>query len=157
MTCAPPNQLQAGSIYDQQLSKVIGGDLVYGYRSLVYYTVCDQFGTPTGLDTPMNESFNGGLVNDWEDGNNWPDAKAENTPGKGGQFRDILQAASDGFTYLPQPLYPMCPLSSAPVMHINQIIKFGSQVSGEGVTIQTDTIQHYIDHGRHLNIVSPVT
>jgi hypothetical protein len=52
---------------------------------------------------------------------------------------------------------PQTPLSSTGVDYAPQTWRLGSNSIGAGVIVQTNTIQRYVDHGRHVPpIVSPV-
>jgi len=51
---------------------------------------------------------------------------------------------------------PQNPLSTTGVDYASQTWRLGSTTIGVGVIVQTDTQQRYVDHGRHLGIVSPV-
>jgi hypothetical protein len=123
-----------------------------GYKSQAIYTALSFFGV-TLNNIGVNETF-GTQVDDFS-GNNWP----PNTPGgltipSSNTFADTICAV--GPTLTPAPLTPQTPLSSEKIVHSAQSWFVGSVTSGTGVEVQTDTQQYYIDHGRHLTIVSPV-
>jgi len=54
------------------------------------------------------------------------------------------------------PPVPGGPLSIVLVDFGNQTWTVGSQLANQGVVVQTDVFQRYLDHGAHATIVSPV-
>ena len=121
-----------------------------GYKSQAIYTAQSFFGV-TLNNLGVNETFGKDVP---DASNNWP----ANTPGgltipSSDAFADTM--CSVGKTQTPAPLTPQNPLSSEKIVHSPQSWFVGSVTPGTGVEVQTDTQQYYIDHGRHLIIVSP--
>lgn len=128
-----------------------------GYLSLIGYEIDDQFGvnttTPDGGNAGINEKL-GPKTNSQP--NNWriPAEGGANT--SSGVFQDQLCTTTAVFTPNPQP--PQTPLTTNLVDQIGQVWFAGDSTNPadhKGCEVQTDTIARYIDHGRHINIVSP--
>jgi hypothetical protein len=133
-------------------------DTSRGWRSLIGYSIKDQFGTILPADVPLNEKFTSGWIIDYP-GTNWNtglNAGSINAPPSGWVDRLSPGVYPPGSgTNVPAALPPLSPLSTTTVMHVNQEWYIGSLDTGKGRRVQTDVIQFYVDHGRHLNIVSP--
>jgi hypothetical protein len=56
---------------------------------------------------------------------------------------------------VPEVEPPQSPLSGTKIDSDTQAWFVGSSENGQGLQVQTDTLQRYIDHGEHLSIVSP--
>jgi len=121
-----------------------------GFQSLVPYeiisflgveitniTVAEHFGTDVPAYT--NE--------------NWPLNTGSPITSTDGTFvDDICQVG----TFTPHPLPPQSPPSTTLIDQASQSWNIGSGSNGPGLIVQTDTLQRYIDHGRHTGITSPV-
>jgi hypothetical protein len=139
-----------------------------GYISKISYKIEDQFGRVLPRRVPVNESFwdpptdsNGILVGYGTDQNgviwdippntNWgPDPAADPA-----YMGDVI-AYRARIYQVPQTHLPSDPLDPEKVDHWTQEIRVGTTDLGKGVLVQRDTLQRYVDHGRHENIVSPV-
>jgi len=121
-----------------------------GYLTVVNYQVLDDTGTVMS-GYQVNERFPAGKVNDQP--NNWPNGAAGAINVTGTDWGDRLSVEGAGS---PNPQSPQSPLGTTKVYHRAQEWFVGSLTSGSGTKVQTDTIQLYLDHGEHHNIVSPV-
>jgi hypothetical protein len=115
-----------------------------GYLSETGWNLTDTCGySDAGLDG--NETF-GPLVPDAT--NQWAGPTAvpiyNPTSGWGDQIGHIGYAP-------PWPTNPQSPLTTIKIMHdYPWTLWVGSQASGSGVPVRSDTQQWYLDHGRHL-------
>ena len=125
-------------------------DSTWGYESDIYYTIKDQLGTDIPTTTGVNESWTTGVVNDYS-GTNWLRGSPGGSPTQGAVFYDKIQGAYTGYTPAAS-----CTGADSKVDHWGQEWWVGSQTSGSGTPVQTDTLQKYIDRGDHESIVSPV-
>jgi hypothetical protein len=125
-----------------------------GFQSELTYQIIDNLGYKMLTTVPVNESWTGSAVADYS-GENWGQNATANGNATDGQLTDtITQYDSTPGQWYPTPV---CPNNgSTPVVHWGQEWVVGSTTSGSGAPVQTDTLQKYLDHGRHLNIVSPV-
>ncbi len=119
------------------------------------YSKCDQ----RMFDISMNETFTGS-GNDWF-GNNWGTPEPYNWDSMNGTtFTDSVIFNLPDRTPAPErpgPLQnPPKPLSETKVTWATQEFRSGSNQSGVGVHVQTNQLQLYIDHARHLYIQSPI-
>jgi hypothetical protein len=130
-----------------------GGCPYGGFESDVYYEIYDNLGYPILGEVPTNESWTSAAQPDYTN-ENW----IQNTPNgftvTSGIFYDKM--GRSGTNWYPYPNCPGNPLSTTTVVHWGQEWWVGSQTSGSGAPVQTDTFQDYLDHGLHLSIVSPV-
>lgn len=145
------DRLTAGAIEDLASS-------TYGYETHVNYGVKDNFGNAPPYDIEINEHFPLPKTNDYP-GVNWqvgPAGAITVAAGGGGLFYDRLAPPllSQGPT--PIPVSPESPLSGIKIFHLDQQWRAGSSSIGVGYPMQLDVIQLYLDHGRHLSIVTPV-
>lgn len=126
-----------------------------GYVSLIHYSIRDQYGTQLPASVDGSEFFTSGNIADYS-GENWPTSGASGgTIPDPGNFTDQVGGPSLlGLT--PPAEAPNSPLSSTKVLHRTGQFQIGSTVSGQGIIVQTHTWQHWVDHGRHVNITSPV-
>jgi hypothetical protein len=145
------DRLAAGTIQDSASS-------TNGFDSHINYAVTDQFGSAPPYDTGINEFFPSPQQNDYA-GTNW----VGSAPGGitipqayQGQFFDELEGPliNGSPTPIPVPIVPQS--SGTKIFHLAQQWRAGSATPGVGYLSQTDSIQDYIDHGLHFNIVSPV-
>ena len=114
-----------------------------GFKSTIPYRIRDHCNNPLS-SIAVNEQF-GPFVNDTS--NNWPKPTPSNTSGFSGPgFSDVIGIWG---SYTPQPLVPQSPLTTTKVDHATQTFRVGSSTSGQGVQVQTNTHQKYLDHGRH--------
>ena len=104
-------------------------------------------------NVPVNETF--AKIADDYIGNNWPTyVPLPSVANYLGQFRDCILAIGPSAT--PPTLPPQAPPGSVKIDHGSQAFFVGSETEAAGVEVQSDTLQRYQDHGRHLIIVSPV-
>ncbi|MGH9511694.1 MAG: Ig-like domain-containing protein [Terriglobales bacterium] len=123
-----------------------------GYSTKLPYTVMSFFGTAMGF-APMNESFSN--ISDDYIGNNWPTYSVKpGTANYNGQFVDEICVIASPGALTPSPLPPQN--GSVKIDHGQQAWFAGIETEAEGVEVQSDTLQRYQDHGRHLSITSPV-
>lgn len=102
----------------------------------------------------INESFPQAKINDYP-GNTWGAYVAASLLTVSGAFVDaICRTGSPS----PPPIYVAPPgaLGTTLIDHANQLWFVGSATIGQGVQVQSDTIQRYQDHGAHTNVLSPV-
>jgi len=155
LTVDSPYKLVAGSIVDYGISlnspscsnAISGKD---GYDSVLSYTIFSFTGLQIG-NVAVNETF-AGITDDYI-GNNWPwpsplasDATSQGT------FVDIICVVGPALT---PPSLPPPQSSSVKIDHALQSWFAGSLTEAAGVEVQSDTLQRYQDHGRHLSILSP--
>ena len=134
-----------------------------GWESLVGYEVDDQFGVntatpdypgaPAGGDAGVNEKIRTKTdfqPNDWVPGTEGGDTTV------GGVFQDYLCRTETG-RWHPNPEKPQNPLTNDKVVQFHQTWHAGDSMEEgyQGCEVQTDNIVEYIDHGRHMDIVSP--
>lgn len=122
-----------------------------GYESLVPYKIISFFNlqiTHIGFYEILGQPSNN-VTNNW--GSPTPGGFITND----GTFVDQLCIAG---SYNPQPLIPQSPLTSNLIQQIPQawVVGTSDPNSGKGIEVQTDTQNHYIDHARHILVVSPV-
>jgi hypothetical protein len=127
-----------------------GGGLV-GYVTSYTYQLLDLCGGAVpGM--AVNESFvsfaDDYVGNTW--GNPTPNSMMDGLSDS--YFTDNVGAADQT---TPPSTEPQNPRSTTKVKHIGQEWKAGSLTTGQGMRFQSDTIQHYVDHGRHENVSSP--
>ncbi len=84
---------------------------------------------------------------------NWGSFTASGITTLDGTFVDDICRDGSGLT--PQPLPPQSPLSSVAVDQMFQTWNVGSGSAGAGLSVQTDTLRRYVDHGVHTGITSP--
>ncbi len=154
-----PHQLKRRTDLDQDngrgASCAVAGTL--GWQSLIGYEVDDQFGvntsSPDNANAGVNEKF-GTKTN--SQANNYPIPTEGGSGTTGGLFNDNMCITTTAFT--PNPLPPQSPLTTNLVDRIGQTWFGGSSATpppNKGCKVSTDSFTRYIDHGRHLNIVSP--
>lgn len=101
----------------------------------------------------LNEQF-GAFVTDINPPDNWASPTAGGYAGSDNWFDQIY--LSDRYLNLnPHPTNPQTPLGTTKVDHATQEWRMGSTTVGQGVKVQTNTLQRFTDHGTHTNIVSP--
>jgi hypothetical protein len=126
------------------------------YFTYANYTIQDNFSAFMPYSVPLNEKWTSGVVYDYS-GSNWQRPIAGSyitqtaTPA---YFSDHISGPSPGQN-IPAPTNPQNPLSATKVLHLGQEWRIGSSTIGLGARVQTDSLQYYVDHGRHLSIVSP--
>ena len=105
----------------------------------------------------MNEDFTGDdTFQAPYDASNWPPSQTLSPlllPSTG--FYDGICIINVSNLLSPTPEPPQSPLTTSEVDYHTQAWFVGSSNSGQGIQVQTDTLQRYLDHGRHLNITSP--
>jgi hypothetical protein len=128
-----------------------------GWQSLIGYEVDDQFGvntsSPDNADAGINEKF--GAKTDLQV-NNYPIPSEGGSNTTGGLFSDNMCITTTAFNPNPKP--PQHPLTTNKVDRIAQTWFAGDSTTPanhKGCKVQTDAFTRFIDHGRHLSIVSP--
>jgi hypothetical protein len=128
-----------------------------GWQSFIGYEVDDQFAVntakPDNANAGINEQFGAKTNNQ---ANNWPIPAEGGSDTPGGLFSDNMCITTNAFMPNPQP--PQAPLTANMVDQIAQTWRSGDSTTPadhKGCKVQTDAFTRYIDHGRHLNIVSP--
>jgi hypothetical protein len=130
-------------------------DLIGKYSSLIHYQIVDQFNRQLPKNVEVNEQWTTGAVSDFA-GENWPRGNPNGAMVNPADFSDqISGVAQQGVTFTPAPQEPQNPLGNVKVDHWGQAFYVGSKTPGKGVKVQTDTLQRYQDHGRHLDVKSP--
>jgi len=128
-----------------------------GYLTYANYTIQDNFSTPLPYSVPLNENWTTSVAYDFS-GANWargnPGGYATSSGAPAG-FADHISGPPVGQNNIPAPTSPQSPLSGTKVFHWGQEWRIGTLTPGLGARVQTDSLQYYDDHGRHLNIVSP--
>ncbi len=145
ITVRGPYSLVAGTPNHQ-------ADPNYGYVSSIPYTIRDNL----SQDLPnvgVNESL-GNLINDFP-GTNWVRGPATAYTPSGATFADVVQGQAVSPPPYPFPTGPASPLGTTAVHHFTQSWFVGNTTPGSGAQVQTDTLQRYVDHAAHLNVVSP--
>ena len=145
ITVRGPKTLVAQEIVDAPNS-------TFAYQSTLNYQIKDNLGALLPSAVPVNEFFTTGIVNDYPD-TNWTRGAAGSYTASNSAFADIIQGQAAN--YYPSALAPRSPLSSTKVDHWGQDWRVGSTTPGNGLRVQGDTLQKYIDHARHLSIVTP--
>lgn len=128
-----------------------------GYVSLLYYKVRVLCAAQKELrGYKVNETF-GAKVNDWP-GATWPNFVAGGTsvglsdPTEEA-FVDTIAVPSGG---TPASQNPLTPRGTEKVDHASQTWKIGSISVGQGIDVQTNTLQRYRDHAEHSGRTTPV-
>jgi len=120
----------------------------FGYETDITYLVRDTLGDPMTDGLDYNEKWTTG-VNPVYGGTNWP--QNPETPGSlPGQFLiDVI--TGPGVNNQPAPVpTPTCNSgNSVEVVNWGQEWRIGSQVTGSGVLVQSDTLHKYNDKGTH--------
>jgi YD repeat-containing protein len=153
-----PSKLSPGSppATDQGVGADCGVPGTTGFRSFISYTIFDQFDRIVH-NSGINEHLGQEVPTI---GNNWgvPTEMGSATPD--GTFADEICVAGTNL-FDPLATAPQNPLSSAEVDRIDQAWYAGSTNTAfpfhlhPGVRVQNNTMQRFIDHGRHVNIISP--
>jgi hypothetical protein len=147
-----PNRLVQESVDDVGFTNPVG---FLSNVTLQLWSKCGQ----KMFDIAMNEVFTGigrDMTNDWGGApptSNWSKMN-------GYTFTDGIGFACSGCTPAPEwpgPLQtPPKSLSTTKVKWHAQEFRSGSATSGNGVLVQADTQQLYVDHGRQENVTTPV-
>ena len=133
----------------------------YGYSSYIGYTIEDNFGAALPSPVPLNEYFTTGLNynSPYNSTNcNWPQGTPQGTTtstSAPAYFADHISGYNLSDSPEPVPTGPQSPLSTQGVIYFGQEWYVGSTTPGYGALVQADTLQHYIDHGRHLLPTTP--
>lgn len=145
LTVHGPYRLVVGQVKDLT-------DPTYAYESVLNYTVEDNLGQLLPSAVYINEYWTTSVVADYG-GTNWRRGNAGSYSMPSSTFADFIQGELSTMT--PAPHTPQSPLSATAVEHWGQAWHVGSATSGLGAQVQTDSLQKYIDHARHLSITSP--
>jgi Immunoglobulin domain/Immunoglobulin I-set domain len=131
-----------------------------GYESDIHYRIFDQTGMVLPFFIALNEHFTTGLSIDYQGPPpNWPRGpECGKTHVCSGPFDPNDWADGiivSGNTLVPTPQPPHSPPGTTMVDHWTGTWGIGDNHPGNGVHVQTNTWQRFVDHGRHTNIVSP--
>jgi hypothetical protein len=126
-------------------------DATFGYLTTLVYTIKDQLLATLPADVPMNENWTTGVNNDYT-GTNWRRGDPSGLIVPGSAFGDLI--GGENLNLPPTPV-PTCDGNNTAVEHWGQEWRVGSEATGFGRRIQTDTLQKYIGHAVHSAIVSP--
>ena len=154
LTVRGPYQLKPPTETDE-------ADPNYGYSSYIGYTIEDNFGAALPSPVPLNEYFTTGLNynSPYNSTNcNWPQGTPQGTTTSTSAptyFADHISGYNLSDSPEPVPTGPQSPLSTQGVIYFGQEWYVGSTTPGYGALVQADTLQHYIDHGRHLLPTTP--
>lgn len=127
-----------------------GCDSSQVYLSKVIYIIEDQLGSILPANVPQNEAWTSGVINDYS-GANWPRGSATGSVVGPVDWFDLIGA----YTGTGATPAANCTGSSTAVQHWGQEWRFGSATSGSGLSVQTDTLQKYINSATHTGITSP--
>jgi len=125
-----------------------------GYESIEWYSNWDRWGNRMP-SVALNNTFG-----TWQPDqtNNWNKPSNSGTSGYDNYYQvwsqDIYHYQCP--TCNPAVTNPQTPLSGSKVDHSAEVWRIGNATPGNGVAVQTDTLQRYVDHGRQENVVTPV-
>ncbi len=132
-----------------------------GYYSWIFYTtdtLCATDGPMSGYD--MNEEFGTWTKDPSQPTVSWTPPTAGGWPVTLTQWYDQVEFACPGLNCTPMPknppsgCWPAC--GTVKVQSGPQTFSVGAEASGQGIAVQTDTQQRWLDHGSHEQIVTPV-
>jgi len=135
-----------------------------GYLSSIFYKVRGLCAGQGDLaEYRVNEVFSNIISNVDAGPTNWPLVAEGNFLGTGSTvFADTIRSVpgavcgpQQNATCIPVPTNPQAPLGGIRVQTASQKWRVGSTTPGTGIVIQTDTIRQFIDHGDHINVVTP--
>jgi hypothetical protein len=129
-------------------------DSTYGYLTQIPYVILDQLDDPIPFDVPINEQWTTAAIEDYV-GNNWPRGSEMNNSSGGPSLVDFVGGPNLTIITSPVPV-PTCNGDTTPVDHWGQAWRIGSLTSGDGVLVQTNTLQGNVGMAEHTNVVSPV-
>ncbi|OLC99110.1 MAG: hypothetical protein AUH86_03160 [Acidobacteria bacterium 13_1_40CM_4_58_4] len=112
------------------------------------YVVQDNFFASLPANVGVNENWTTDVVVDYSP-NSWYRPNTTNGMTSSSSFVDEITV---GFPFVPQP---ECGGTNYAIDHWGQEWRIGSQVSGYGRRIQTDTLARYNNHAEHQDVVSP--
>jgi len=121
-----------------------------GFQTLVPYAIISFFGVQVS-HIPVYENFSN--YQPIYTNENWGSFVAGGITTADGTFVDNI--CQDGSGLTPPPLPPQSPLSNLAVDQMFQTWYVGSGSAGHGLSVQTDTLRRYVDHGVHTGITSP--
>ena len=140
-----------------KLVRLAGSDTHTGYfggwQSKIYYKIEDRLGSVLPRNVELNEDWTGGVTSDWE-GENWSRPTAGDATVSPSSWYDDC-AEPDDASHNPHPTNPETPLGSDEVQNWPGEWNVGSTSNGQGVQVQTNTWQDYLDHHMHTGITSP--
>jgi hypothetical protein len=122
----------------------------YGYTSTLQYLVQDQLLSALPLNTDYNEQWTTTVTP--VAGNNW--LRPSETPGttNGNILFDLISGPGDPSA---SPL-PVCTGDSTEVQYWGQEWRLGTQLTGVGPRVQTDTLIRFVNHAEHKPVFSPM-
>lgn len=153
LTVRGPKTLQAGAITDSC-------DATYAYLSIVDYTIIDNLLSPLPSPVPLNEFW----ASSPACGSSYPSCNWIRGPATGftttssapSSFGDHIQGQANGYSPLAVgPSGCSTGVGTAVVQFWGQDWRVGSTSPGVGLRVQTDSLQKYIDHAKHNNIITP--
>jgi hypothetical protein len=130
-----------------------------GYLSKTVYRVLDQFDEDLGIDRiGINEKFTSDVVIDYTPPFSYwtPGDEVGRLLNPAGWSDWITSPDSFPVATNPGAGQPPGQMGDDPVDHWNGEWRVGSTDIGQGVLVQRNTWQRFIDHAEHTNIVSPV-
>jgi hypothetical protein len=133
-------------------------DDTFGYRTLIYYRLLDQFGVPLPKVVPAREHFTGGLIKypDFPD-NNWRRGdEGSGKDGVAGQLKDTItgQHLVHVPPFKPKAQQPQSPRGNEKIHRWRGEVWVGS-TDPKGVKVMVLTWVRFRDHARHCAIQSP--
>jgi hypothetical protein len=154
LTVRCPSHIQQDSI-DYEAANV------FGFVTIITYSVWDNLNTKLPYDLPVNEYFTTEIIKDYS-GTNWERSTPNGHMTGNVTFTDSIGIDEDlsGYTFdpwIPTPEAPSSNLSQTRITHFGQQFWIGTLNPGTGVHVQNDTLVFYLDHGAHEDRVSPVS
>lgn len=153
MTLKRPYVLSPNLLYASGTSNVQNtcSGTNYVYRTLIAYSIRDQFGQALNAAVPMSEQWTSNFVKDYKKTTWSTNITAQGLTTSNATFADGIEG--DAPTATPTPV---CDGSTATkVLHWGQAWRVGSAAVGSGQRVQTDTIQKYTGIASHLSVATP--
>ncbi len=124
-------------------------DQTYGYLMELDYAIQDQMSAALPSGAPVNENWTTGIVPDYS-GTDWRRSDPTGINEAESTFADSI--GGEDAAHTPRAT---CDGNSTPIQHWGQEWRVGSTTPGFGRRIQTDTLQKYLGHAAHTQIISP--
>jgi hypothetical protein len=118
-----------------------------GYDTRITYEIRSRLGGVAVANAYINENF--GIRTDVYTMNSWPNGDAKGVQTPDAQFADQLCAFNDG-SLVPTAQVPQ--LGTTQIYRREQTWRSGSNMPGQGISVQGDDIYMFRDHGEHHNI-----
>jgi hypothetical protein len=153
VTSVPFNLTSLAPYRLEFIQNVDSADGTTGFSTLIHYRIRDQIGNVLPSTVPVNEHFTTASTYDYS-GSNW--VRGPEVPGSinPSDWADHM-AGPAALSAIPLPQAPCLPVCGVKVLHFDGYWKVGSLTTDFGVKVQSSSWQHYQDHGRHFNVVSP--